>query len=65
MTARTIGDALRIEKFVAGLDRILKRGSADTESDHGDADDLLCELLVELGYEEVIAAYKKIHKWYS
>lgn len=56
---------MRIEKFVAGLDRILKRGSADTESDHGDADDLLCELLVELGYEEVIAAYKKIHKWYS
>ena len=37
----------------------------DTESAHGDADDILCELLQSLGYADVVDAYAKIDKWYA
>lgn len=35
------------------------------ETAHADADDVLCELLYELGYEEIVEAYKAIEKWYA
>ena len=35
------------------------------EGDHDIADLILCELLEELGYTELIEAYKKVPKWYS
>lgn len=34
-------------------------------SDHEDADILLCELLEELGYTELVEAYRNFPKWYS
>jgi hypothetical protein len=37
----------------------------DTESAHWDADDILRDLLVKLGYSEVIAQYDLVGKWYS
>lgn len=36
-----------------------------SECDHEDADYILCELLEELGYKELVASLKKIPKWYS
>ena len=39
--------------------------SGDTEEDHMNADDLLCELLEKLGYSEVIERYRLIRKWYA
>lgn len=39
--------------------------SYDTESAHAYADDALCDLLVALGYKEVVDEYNKIHKWYA
>jgi len=38
---------------------------ADIELAHGKADDLLCELLTELGLSPVVEEYKKIKKWYA
>jgi hypothetical protein len=35
------------------------------EADHDIADSLLCELLEELGYQELIDAYRRLPKWYS
>lgn len=35
------------------------------ESDHEDADYILCGLLEELGYKELVAAYREVPKWYS
>lgn len=35
------------------------------ESDHDEADLLLCNLLEELGYAEVVEVYRKLPKWYS
>lgn len=37
----------------------------DTEMAHGRADDVLCDLLKEIGYIEVVEEYKKIEKWYG
>ena len=35
------------------------------EEDHMEADKLLCNLLIELGYPKVVAEYVKIDKHYS
>ena len=37
----------------------------DTEAAHIDADYILSELLIDLGFEELIAAYRAIEKWYA
>ena len=39
--------------------------SHDTEMAHIDADDVLCELLKSLGYEDVVSEYQKINKWFA
>jgi len=39
--------------------------NGDTEVAHGNADDLLCNLLVELGYKKVIDVYNEVDKWYA
>ncbi len=35
------------------------------EEGHKRADDILCELLNTLGYEDVVKEYEKVGKWYS
>lgn len=37
----------------------------DPESQHGDADDLLCRALSELGFHEGVALYESLIKWYA
>jgi hypothetical protein len=37
----------------------------DIESLHGEMDDLLCELLRELGFSNVTEIYEKQEKWYA
>lgn len=39
--------------------------SYDIEVSHGYVDDLLCRLLRELGYVEVVEVYSKVDKWYA
>ena len=39
--------------------------SGDVEMAHMEADDLLCELLIELGYGEGVKVFDNMHKWYS
>lgn len=34
----------------------------DTEAAHYNADDILCEVLVRLGYADIVEAYDKIDK---
>lgn len=38
--------------------------SDDTEVVHKAADKVLCDLLTELGYTNVVAEYNKLKKWY-
>lgn len=37
----------------------------DPESAHSLADEVLCALLVSLGYGDVVEAWNKIEKWYA
>lgn len=39
--------------------------SEETDQAHADADRILCDLLISLGYEDVIKEYKAIEKWYA
>jgi len=39
--------------------------SRDTEVAHINADEVLCDLLESLGYEDVVAEYQKIDKWHA
>lgn len=43
----------------------IKKDAGDIETDHGKADQVLCELLESLGYSEVVKAYDEIEKWYA
>jgi hypothetical protein len=37
----------------------------DVETKHIDADEIMCEVLIELGYGEGITIFQKMKKWYS
>ena len=39
--------------------------NVDTELAHCNADGILCDLLKELGYADVVEEYKKVGKWYA
>ena len=39
--------------------------SNDTEMKHRIADDLMCEVLTRLGYEEGVQIFYNMTKWYS
>lgn len=41
------------------------QANADTECAHADADDVLCDLLNAIGYQDVVAEYCKVKKWYA
>ena len=37
----------------------------DAEGNHSLADELLCGLLIELGFDEVVELYNALEKWYA
>lgn len=43
----------------------LNECDGDPESNHVDADDLMCRVLDELGYGEGIKIFKAMRKWYA
>ena len=43
----------------------LSAKSDDTEGAHCYADEVLCDLLIELGYTKVVEAYHEVDKWYA
>lgn len=51
------------EKAIARL-RELQKGH-DTEADHINADGVLCRLLTEIGYQDVVDEWAKVDKWYA
>lgn len=51
------------EKALADLKRIA--ANRDIEAAHGQADQVLLDLLSALGHADVVAAYDAIEKWYA
>jgi hypothetical protein len=37
----------------------------DTEAAHAKADNILCHFLTALGYQDVVAEYNQVNKWYA
>ena len=37
----------------------------DTEMAHSNADNVLCDLLTALGYQDVVREYHKVDKWFA
>ena len=52
------------EEAIAVL-KELQGSGGDIEMDHIRADDVLCEILKTLGYEDVVIEYDAINKWYA
>jgi hypothetical protein len=38
--------------------------NSDTEDSHINADNILCEFLIELGFERIVEEFEKVNKWY-
>lgn len=51
------------DEFRDRMAAIFKNGKP--EEDHGDADNLLCEVLRSLGYGDGVREFESGHKWYS
>ena len=58
-----------VEKYKKRLIEIKERLKSDPDYDeelaHPDADAVLCDLLKELGFEDVVELYEKVPKWYA
>jgi hypothetical protein len=59
----------KVKKEEARLDAIRQlqecQNNRDIEAAHGDADDILCSLLKSLGFDDVVAEYEKVNKWFA
>lgn len=43
----------------------LEQQNFDIEVAHANADVILCHFLTALGYQDVVAEYNKVNKWYA
>lgn len=53
------------EKYINKLKKIQEEQKYDEEVRHGLEDELLCELLTELGYKKIVELYDSTDKWYA
>ena len=59
---------LKESRYEELLDRMKNQvdfSRIDRESAHREGDDILCEALRELGYNELVDEFELIRKWYS
>lgn len=63
----TPGPNILEEESTARMKRIAQEGKRmrDYEQCHGEADGLLCNVLVQLGYADLVKAYHQVPKWYA
>lgn len=51
------------EEFAEKMAEIAKGG--DVEASHGDADELMCQVLTEWGYGDGVKIFEEMSKWYA
>lgn len=51
--------------YLGRLNKLLKTGSSDFEYIHMEGDNILIELLRELGHDDIADAWEKLPKWYA
>lgn len=53
-------------KFPRELEELIKlRYNSDTEVAHVRADNLLCDILEQLGEDAIVKAFRSLEKWYA
>lgn len=52
-------------KWLTDMRFIKEQSRYDTEAAHSKADDLLCDILTEIGLEEIANEFDAFEKWYS
>jgi hypothetical protein len=53
-----------IQEIIKELNELAVYGG-DIEMNHREADKILCNLLIDLGYQDVVDAFDKINKHYA
>ena len=53
------------QKSLARLKELANKKYPEEEEDHGEADEILCNMLNSLGYKDLTDAWDDIKKWYS
>lgn len=53
------------ETALQKLRALAELNHGDVEANHCNADDILCQLLADFGYHEIVEAYEAIDKWYA
>jgi len=53
------------KEFADRMREIAKYADDDTEAAHGNADDLMCQLLTTLGYHEGVQIFVEMPRWYA
>jgi hypothetical protein len=52
-------------KYITEMSMIADESRCDTEAGHAKADELLCDILKEIGLSEVAEEFDRCEKWYS
>lgn len=56
-------ESMTPRQFAAAMKKIFV--DQDPDCEHRDADDLMCELLVSLGYSAGVKVFREAEKWYA
>ena len=61
------GKIMITDKQLKAIKKELRRYAKyyDQEMAHIEADYIICKLLIDLGYEDVVKLYDKVPKWYA
>ncbi|MBS9405627.1 hypothetical protein KG088_18725 [Halomonas sp. TRM85114] len=60
-----IQQLIAIENKPAEYNAWLQEPIVNVQEQHEEADEVLCKLLISLGYDDVVDAYRRIEKWYA
>ncbi len=62
-----MGEVVRSEVDIQAATARMRKlvGHPDWEVTHGEADDILCEVLRALGYTDLVDAFDEVGKWYA
>lgn len=53
------------DEFREKMIEIANKAEYDPEKSHGQDDDLMCEILTDIGYGEGVKVFEEMDKWYA
>ena len=54
-----------VEKYIKRMKDCIELSKDETETAHVMADDVLCDLICELGHLYIVELFNEVKKWYS